>query len=206
MGIAKQSLSFTNFCGIILLCDLCRKRHLNSSASVEQDYSASKLSESGLFYDGHNIHSPTNAALILENIKQEVESLDADYLDEKSLYSSRKRLSADIAGVPGMDDGFDSVRYSLKACKQEGDSLGDDADNIFNLFASLFDSSLTGTTRFTLFILHLVLNLEKKLYFSRLKFHMVQAYIAFVCLKFATGIMYATFRRRDFLSLLVIKL
>jgi hypothetical protein len=144
MGIAKQSLSFTNFCGIILLCDLCRKRHLNSSASVEQDYSASKLSESGLFYDGHNIHSPTNAALILENIKQEVESLDADYLDEKSLYSSRKRLSADIAGVPGMDDGFDSLRYSLKACKQEGDSLGDDADNIFNLFASLFDSSLTG--------------------------------------------------------------
>ncbi|KAK2353328.1 nuclear pore complex protein [Trifolium repens] len=120
------------------------KRHLNSDASVEQDYSASKLSESGLFYDGQNIHSPANAALILENIKQEVESLDADYLEDKSLYSSRKRLSADIPGVPGMDDGFDSLRYSLKACKQEGDSLGDDADNIFNLFASLFDSSLTG--------------------------------------------------------------
>ncbi|PNY05788.1 nuclear pore complex protein Nup107-like protein [Trifolium pratense] len=120
------------------------KWHLNSGASVEQDYSASKLSESGLFYDGQNIHSPTNPALILENIKQEVESLDTDYLEDKSLYSSRKRLSADIPGVPGMDDGFDSVRYSLKACKQEGDSLGDDADNIFNLFASLFDSSLTG--------------------------------------------------------------
>jgi nuclear pore complex protein Nup107 len=68
-------------------------------------------------------------------------------LEDKSLYSSRKRLSADIPGVPGMDDGFDSVRYSLKACKQEGDSLGDDADNIFNLFASLFDSSLTGRYR-----------------------------------------------------------
>ncbi|AET01826.2 putative nuclear pore protein 84/107 [Medicago truncatula] len=120
------------------------KRHLNSGASVEQDYSASKLSESGLFYDGQNIHSPTNAALILENIKQEVESLDADYLDDKSLYSSRKRSSADVPGIPGMDDGFDSVRYSLKACKQEGDSLGDDADNIFNSFASLFDTSLTG--------------------------------------------------------------
>ncbi|MCI22275.1 nuclear pore complex protein Nup107, partial [Trifolium medium] len=42
-----------------------------------------------------------------------VESLDADYLDEKSLYSSRKRLSADIPGVPGMDDGFDSVPQDL---------------------------------------------------------------------------------------------
>ncbi|KAL5062604.1 hypothetical protein RYX36_024341 [Vicia faba] len=120
------------------------KRHLNSGDSVQQDYSASKLSESGLFYDGQNIHSPTNAALILENIKQEVESLDADYLDDKSLYSSRRRLSADVPGIPGMDDGFDSGRYSLKVCKQEGDSLGDDAENIFNLFASLFDSSLTG--------------------------------------------------------------
>lgn len=133
-----------------------RKRHLNSGASVEQDYSASKLSESGLFYDGQNIHSPTNAALILENIKQEVESLDADYLDDKSLYSSRKRSSADVPGIPGMDDGFDSVRYSLKACKQEGDSLGDDADNIFNSFASLFDTSLTGNIHTHIYIYNTV--------------------------------------------------
>lgn len=129
---------------------------MNSGASVEQDYSASKLSESGLFYDGQNIHSPTNAALILENIKQEVESLDADYLDDKSLYSSRKRSSADVPGIPGMDDGFDSVRYSLKACKQEGDSLGDDADNIFNSFASLFDTSLTGNIHTHIYIYNTV--------------------------------------------------
>ncbi|TKY64237.1 nuclear pore [Spatholobus suberectus] len=120
------------------------KRHSTSGASIQQDNSASKLSETGLLYDGQNIHSPTNAALVLENIKQEVESLDADYLEEKTPHSSRRRLSADIHGVPGVDAGFDSVRYSLKACKTEGDSLGDGAETIFTLFASLLDSSLQG--------------------------------------------------------------
>ncbi|XP_073219812.1 nuclear pore complex protein NUP107 isoform X2 [Cicer arietinum] len=43
-----------------------------------------------------------------------------------------------------MDAGFDSLSYSLKACKQEGDLFGDGAETIFNLFASLFDCSLKG--------------------------------------------------------------
>lgn len=43
-----------------------------------------------------------------------------------------------------MDSGFDSIRHSLKACKQEGDSFGDGAETIFTLFASLLDSSLQG--------------------------------------------------------------
>ncbi|XP_027335081.1 nuclear pore complex protein NUP107 isoform X1 [Abrus precatorius] len=120
------------------------KRHSTSGSSIQQDNSASKLSETGLLYDGPSIHSPTNAALVLENIKQEVESLDADYLEEKTPHSSRRRLSSDIHGVPGMDAGFDSVRHSLKACKQEGDSLGDGVETIFTLFASLLDSSLQG--------------------------------------------------------------
>jgi len=105
-----------------------------------------------LFYDGQSIHSPTNAALVLENIKQEVESLDADYLEEKSPYSSRRRLSSDFPGVPGVEAGFDSVRYSLKACKTEGDTLGDGADTIFTLFASLLDSSLQGNASMFIYI------------------------------------------------------
>ncbi|KAJ1407061.1 Nuclear pore protein [Sesbania bispinosa] len=121
------------------------KRHSSSGASIQQDNSASKLSETGLLYDGQNIHSPTNAALVLENIKQEVEGLDADYSEEKTPYSSRRRLSADIPGVPGVDAGFDSVRHSLKACKQEDDSMADGAETIFTLFASLLDSALQGT-------------------------------------------------------------
>ncbi|CAJ1950711.1 unnamed protein product [Sphenostylis stenocarpa] len=120
------------------------KRHSTSGASIQQDNSASKLSKTGLLYDGQSIHSPTNAALVLENIKQEVENLDADYLEEKTPYSTRRRLSSDVHGVPGVDGGIDSVRYSLKACKTEGDSLGDGAETIFTLFASLLDSSLQG--------------------------------------------------------------
>ncbi|XP_061342885.1 nuclear pore complex protein NUP107 isoform X2 [Gastrolobium bilobum] len=118
-----------------------RKRHSTSGALSQQENSASKLSETGLLYDGQSIHSPTNAALVLENIKQEVESLDADYLEDKTQYSSRRRLSIDTHGA---DAGFDSVRSSLKACKQEVDSLGDGAETIFTLFASLLDSSLQG--------------------------------------------------------------
>ncbi|KAE9605818.1 putative nuclear pore protein 84/107 [Lupinus albus] len=118
------------------------KRHSSSGASAHEN-SASKLSETGLFYDGQNIHSPTNAALFLENIKQEVEDFE-----EKTPYSSRRRLSADIPGIPGVDAGFDSVRHSLKVCKQEGDSLGDGAETIFTLFASLLDSSLQGLMPF----------------------------------------------------------
>jgi len=110
------------------------------------------LSETGLLYDGQSIHSPTNAALVLENIKQEVESFDTDYLEEKTPYSTRRRLSTDVPGVPGVDAGFDSVRHSLKACKTEGDTLGDGADTIFTLFASLLDSSLQGNASMFLFM------------------------------------------------------
>ncbi|XP_057455040.1 nuclear pore complex protein NUP107 isoform X2 [Lotus japonicus] len=120
------------------------KRHSTSGASIQQDNSASKLSQTGLFYDGQSIHSPTNAALVLENIKQEVESLDADYLEERAQHSSRRRLSADAHGVPGMDAGFYSERHSLKACKQEDESVGDGAETVFTLYASLLDSALQG--------------------------------------------------------------
>ncbi|KAF7843626.1 nuclear pore complex protein NUP107 [Senna tora] len=123
-----------------------RRRQSTSSSSIQQENITS--TKAGLLlYDGQSIHSPTNAALLLENIKQEVESLDADYSEvtpEKPQYSSRKRLPVDTHGVPDVGAGFDSIRHSLKACKQEGDILGDGAETIFTLFASLLDSSLQG--------------------------------------------------------------
>ena len=53
-----------------------------------------------------------------------------------------------------MDASFDSVCYSLKACKTEGDSLGDGAETIFTLFASLLDSSLQGNASMFIYIPH----------------------------------------------------
>ncbi|XP_054783533.1 nuclear pore complex protein NUP107 [Prosopis cineraria] len=137
-----------------------RKRHSTSSTSTPPANSASKSFEAGLLYDGQNIHSPTNAALLLENIKQEAKSFDAGYPEvspAKTHFSSRRSLSADTHAGPDVDLGFDSIRHSLKACKQEGDSLGDGAETIFTLFASLLDSSLQGLMSFP----DLILKFEK---------------------------------------------
>lgn len=82
-----------------------------------------------------------------------MESLDADYLEERAQHSSRRRLSTDAHGVPGMDAGFYSERHSLKACKQEDESVGDGAETVFTLYASLLDSALQGTE--SIFILAL---------------------------------------------------
>ncbi|KAG4990993.1 hypothetical protein JHK82_024471 [Glycine max] len=77
-----------------------RYRHSTSGASIQHDNLASKISEIGMLYDGQRIHSPPNVALVLQNIKQEVKSLDVDYLEEKTPYSTRRKLFADIHGVP----------------------------------------------------------------------------------------------------------
>lgn len=100
-----------------------------------------------MLYDGQNIHSPTNAALILENIKQEVEGIDASYSGGTPLkvHSALKRnLSHDGDGIPEADFGFDSVRSLLKACKREDETLADGGDTTFTFFASLLDSALQG--------------------------------------------------------------
>ncbi|KAM5579600.1 nuclear pore complex protein NUP107 [Rosa sericea] len=120
------------------------KRHPNSSFSPYRENSAS----SGLLYDGQsNIHSPTNAALLLENIKQEFESTPA-----KTRSFSKRRSSFDVTEV---DDSAEAVRYSLKLCKHEEDSLADDGDTTFALFASLLDSALRGLIPFSDLILRL---------------------------------------------------
>ncbi|KAL3528565.1 hypothetical protein ACH5RR_007887 [Cinchona calisaya] len=108
------------------------KRHSASSLSPQHDSSASRLSE---------IRS--NAALFLEDIKQEVESLDTDHGGTpKTQNFSRRRTLIDNQGTSEMD--FGSGIRSLKILKQEEDGLIDSGDTTFSLFASLLDSALQG--------------------------------------------------------------
>ncbi|XP_052183667.1 nuclear pore complex protein NUP107 [Diospyros lotus] len=124
------------------------KRNSASSFSPYLDNSASKFSGSGLLYDGQSIERRPNAALFLEDIKQEVESLDADHLEgthAKAQFASRQRSSIDSRGVPEMGVGADLIlRTSIKPVKQEDDALSDSGDTNFTLFASLLDSALQG--------------------------------------------------------------
>lgn len=112
------------------------KRHSSSSLSPQLDSTASRLSE---------IRS--NAALFLEDIKQEVESLDNDHggTPSKTRTAAKRRSSVD-----GHDSDFggDSIlrvgTHLMKACKQEEETLVDGGDTTFSLFASLLDSALQG--------------------------------------------------------------
>lgn len=123
-----------------------RKRNSTSSISPRQENDISKFNEARLLYEGQNIHSPTNAALLLENIKQEVEGSDADYFFEThaGVESASKRTREIHEG----DVGSDSMRrvgsISLKSCKVEDESLADSGETSFALFASLLDSALQG--------------------------------------------------------------
>lgn len=117
-----------------------RKRHSATSISPLRERSASKFSESRLLYDGQSIHSPTNAALFLENIKQEAESIVADHSEgtpARTQSASKWRSSIDGHGTPARTQ-------SLKACKHEDDSFADVGDTTFALFASLLDSAIQG--------------------------------------------------------------
>ncbi|KDP40670.1 hypothetical protein JCGZ_24669 [Jatropha curcas] len=128
------------------------KRHSTSSVSPHKDISVSKFKESRLLYEGQSIHSPTNAALLLENIKQETDSIG--YTDHfggtpaRTHSTFKRRSSIDSYGISEVDLGADSVRRhgseSLKACKIEDDSLTDIGETIFGLFASLLDSAIQG--------------------------------------------------------------
>ncbi|XP_011048583.1 PREDICTED: nuclear pore complex protein NUP107 [Populus euphratica] len=130
------------------------KRHSISSVSPHQDGPVSKFSESRLLYDGNNIHSPTNAALILENIKQEVDSIETYHFEgattpTRNQSAIKRRSSVDSrGGFSEADLGIDSVArfgsQSLKACKIEDETLTDSGETTFGLFASLFDSAIQG--------------------------------------------------------------
>lgn len=118
---------------------------MGSNISPHQENSASKFSESRLLYDGQSIHSPTNAALLLENIKQEVESIDPYHLEGTPGRTPVSKRRSPIDGTE-VDVGAGSglVHHSIKLLKQEEDSLADDGDTTFALFASLLDSALQG--------------------------------------------------------------
>lgn len=129
-----------------LAWSLCRKRP--SNISPHKEVSSSTFSESRILYDGQSFHSPTNAALLLENFKQEAESLDADHLEAtplKGSSASKRRLSIDSQEISEASLGPDSVRYSLKAYKHENDPLSNSGDTTYTFFASLLDSSLQGS-------------------------------------------------------------
>ncbi|CAL5379462.1 unnamed protein product [Camellia sinensis] len=123
------------------------KRHSTSS----HDNSVSKFSGTRILYDGQSIERRPNAALFLEDIKQEVESFDSDQLEgtpAKTQSALWRKSLAGSRGVSEVDAAADSIRrpgsYSLKSCKHEDDALSDGGDTTFTLFASLLDSALQG--------------------------------------------------------------
>ncbi|TYI64533.1 hypothetical protein E1A91_D09G095800v1 [Gossypium mustelinum] len=127
------------------------KRYSNSSISPRQESGISKFNEAKLLSEGQIIHSPTNAALLLENIKQEAESFDTDYFEEtpsRERSASKRRPSSDGHRTAEIDNGVDSIRrlgsHALKACKIEDDLLADNGDATFASFASLLDSAFHG--------------------------------------------------------------
>ncbi|XVF74278.1 hypothetical protein PTKIN_Ptkin13bG0097400 [Pterospermum kingtungense] len=135
------------------------KRMSSSSISPRQESGVSNFNEAKLLYEGSIIHSPTNAALLLENIKQEAESFDTDYFEEmpsrtrsasKRRPSNKKHLQETPSKhrIAEVDNDVGSIRklgsHALKACKIEEDLLADNGDTTFAFFASLLDSALQG--------------------------------------------------------------
>lgn len=112
------------------------------------------VSENRLLYDGHYIHSPTNTALLLENIKEEVDNFHTDHYEgtPTNPLSASRRESAEILDADN-EALFRRVEsQSLKACKIENDELAESGDTTFALFASLFDSALQGLYDISVFV------------------------------------------------------
>ncbi|CAN0877923.1 Nuclear pore complex protein NUP107 [Linum grandiflorum] len=124
------------------------KRHSVSSSSPGQEGTSSKFKDSRLLYDGESIHSPTNAVLLLEHIKQEADGMETDHFDAAParVQASAKRRSA-IEGFSEadllVDPELQTGSQSLKACKIEDESA-DSGEAVFGLFASLLDSAIQG--------------------------------------------------------------
>ncbi|XP_059287658.1 nuclear pore complex protein NUP107 isoform X1 [Lycium ferocissimum] len=122
------------------------KRSSGSSLSPHRERSAARVSE-----------VRSNGALFIENIKQEVESIDADVTPAGIRTASRRRPSLDSHGI--LDSDTDLIHrggsLSLRTCKEEPDASQDSGDSTFTLFASLLDSALQGLISIPDLILHL---------------------------------------------------
>ncbi|THF98523.1 hypothetical protein TEA_001166 [Camellia sinensis var. sinensis] len=122
------------------------KRYSTSSHDNSVSFSGTRI-----LYDGQSIERWPNAALFLEDIKQEVESFDADQLEgapSKTQSALWRKSLVGSRGVSEVDVAADSIRrpgsYSLKSCKHEDAALSDGGDTTFTLFASLLDFALQG--------------------------------------------------------------
>ncbi|EPS65292.1 hypothetical protein M569_09487, partial [Genlisea aurea] len=99
-------------------------------------------------HDGSSTSRFSSAALFLENVKQEIESLDMDTGLTPFGSASKRRGSIDRGDSSGgVSDGARitwSETESIKICKQEQLDETESADSIFSLFASVLDSGLQG--------------------------------------------------------------
>ncbi|KAG9443671.1 hypothetical protein H6P81_015011 [Aristolochia fimbriata] len=91
--------------------------------------------------DGINGPSRPNAALLLEEIKQEAENVEVDGFE-----GILPKLASSVKRRPSLDSQMGSP--SLLSCKQEDEVLSDPGDTIFALFSSLLDSALQGLMSF----------------------------------------------------------
>ncbi|ERN05569.1 nuclear pore complex protein NUP107 isoform X1 [Amborella trichopoda] len=117
---------------------------------------SAKSSESRPIFDGCNFQGLPNAALFLEDIKQEVDNFDVD-----ASYVSKRRTSLDGQRSYELDGTIESARQArtpLKHFKHEDESWADSGETTFSLFASLIDSALHGLIPFP----DLILQFENK--------------------------------------------
>ncbi|XP_075087245.1 nuclear pore complex protein NUP107 isoform X1 [Nicotiana tabacum] len=121
------------------------KRSSGSSLSPHRERSTARVSE-----------VRSNGALFMENIKQEVESIDADVTPSRIQTAFKSRPSLDSHGI--LETDTDLIRrggsISLRTCKEEHDASPDSGDSTFSLFASLLDSALQGLISIPDLILH----------------------------------------------------
>lgn len=135
-----------------------RKRQSTSSTSPFFGNSVSKVSGARLLYDGNSIQKRPNAALLLEDIKQEAENNDLDVLEQstpKTNYSLKRQASVDGLGISEPNGAFSLVqsKQPLKSLKQEDELLVEGGETTFTLFTSLLESALQGLIPFSDLIL-----------------------------------------------------
>lgn len=130
-----------------------RKRQSTSSTSPHFGHSVSKFSGAGLLYEGNNIQKRPNAAILIEEIKQEAENYDLDLMEQSA---SETKYSSKRQGRGSELNGGYNLAHSNhppKSLKQEHDTFVEGGETTFTLFASLLESALQGLIPFSDLIL-----------------------------------------------------